>query len=86
MTKHVEAALAKIQIFFEQAGARIDALKVGEKIPATTLADDIAKLHNLKGPQLYPVLKWYFDTRADVSLDGDIVVKKGATGGIEKIK
>lgn len=85
MNKPLEASLAKVTEIFTHAEARIDALKVGEKVPATTLANDIASLYDQKGPQMYPLLKVYFDTRAD-GPDADIKIKRGATGGIEKVK
>lgn len=85
MDKNIEAALAKVQALYEEAGSRIDALAVGQKIPATALAETVGALHGIKGPQAYPLLKIYFDTRASAD-DTDIVIKRGALGGIEKIK
>jgi hypothetical protein len=76
--KHVEDSLAKIRVIFEEAAARIDALKPGEKIPATKLAEDIGDKHDMTGAQLYPTLKFLFDGYPGVD------VKRGAHGGIIK--
>lgn len=76
---HIEASLAKIRGIFEEAASRIDALKPGEKIPATTLATDIGKKHNMTCPQIYPTLKFLFDGYPGVD------VRKGAHGGIIKL-
>jgi hypothetical protein len=77
--KHITASLDKIRKLFEKASSRIEALKPGEKIPATVLADQIAKEENMNGPQLYPTLKFLFDGYPGVK------IKKGAQGGIEKL-
>lgn len=76
--QHIENTLAKLRPIFEKAAERIDALKPGEKIPATALAEDIAKAHGMSGPQLYPTLKFLFDDYPGVD------VRKGAHGGIIK--
>jgi len=76
--QHVDATIAKIRPILEKASARIEALKPGEKIPATVLADDLAKEIGMTGPQLYPTLKFLFDGYPGVD------VKKGAHGGIIK--
>ena len=75
---HVDMSLAKIRVMFEKASARIEALKPGEKVPATELAKDIGKEYGLSGPQIYPVLKFLFDGYPGVE------VKRGAHGGICK--
>lgn len=77
--QHVENSLAKIRAIFEKATNRIDDLKPGEKIPATKLADDMAKEIGMTGPSLYPVLKFLFDGYPGVE------IRKGAHGGILKI-
>ena len=76
---HIDLSLAKIRAIYEKASTRIEALKPGEKYPATTLAADIAKEHGMTGPQLYPTLKFLFDGYPGV------VIRKGAHGGIEKL-
>ena len=76
---HIDLSLSKIRTIFEKASTRIEALKPGEKVPATTLAADIAKEYGMTGPQLYPTLKFLFDGYPGV------VIKKGAHGGIEKL-
>jgi hypothetical protein len=77
--QHLENALAKIRPIFEKAMERIDALKPGEKIPATKLADDLAKEVGMTGPALYPTLKFLFEGYPGVD------VKRGAHGGIVKL-
>jgi hypothetical protein len=75
---HVEASLDKIRAIFEKASARIEALKPGEKVPATELAAQLGKEIGMTGPQLYPTLKFLFDGYPGVD------VKRGAHGGIIK--
>jgi len=75
---HIEKATSNIRSIFEKASARIEALGPGEKIPATTLAADLAKEIGMTGPQLYPTLKFLFDDYPGV------VIKRGAHGGICK--
>jgi hypothetical protein len=70
--------MAKIRSIFEKASTRIEALKPGEKVPATVLADELAKEIGMTGPQLYPTLKFLFDGYPGVD------VRKGAHGGIFK--
>lgn len=75
---HVEASLDKIRSIFEKASARIEALKPGEKVPATELAAQLGKEIGMTGPQLYPVLRFLFDGYPG------ILVKRGAHGGLIK--
>lgn len=83
-SSHIDNALAKIKVVFEKASEKIDALKQGEKIPATVLAADLAKEiiqangDPMAGPQLYPTLKFLLDGYPGVD------VKRGAHGGIVK--
>lgn len=78
--QHLEHVLAtRIRPIFEKAAERIDALKPGEKVPATELAKELAASVGMTGPQLYPTLKLFFDNYPGV------VIKKGAHGGIEKL-
>lgn len=83
--QHLENALAKIRPIFEKAVERIDALKPGEKVPATELAADLARDiiqadgKPMTGPQLYPTLKFLFEGYPGVA------VRKGAHGGIIKL-
>ena len=69
----------KLRPIYDKARERIDALKPGEKIPATTLADEIAKPLGMTQAQLYPTLKFLFDGYPGVE------VRKGAHGGIFKL-
>lgn len=77
--QHVEDSLTKIRILFEKASALIEALPPGEKIPATKLAEDIAKEYGMTGAQLYPTLLFLFKDYPGV------IIKKGAHGGIMKL-
>ena len=77
--QHIENSLANIRVMFEETAGRIEALKPGEKIPATKLAQDIAELHDLTGPQLYPVLLFLFKDYPNVE------IRRGAHGGIFKL-
>jgi len=79
VTKHIETSLNKIRVIFEKASGKIEALKVGQKIPATVLADDIAKDCDMTGPQLYPTLLFLIRGYPGVE------IKRGAHGGIYKI-
>jgi len=77
--QHMENVWAKrIRPLFEKAAERIDALKPGEKVPATELAKEVGKSFGMTGPQAYPILKLFFDNYPGVT------VKRGAHGGIEK--
>ena len=75
---HIDNSLNKIRVLFEEASDRIDNLKPGEKVPATQLAEEIAKKHDMTGPQLYPVLLFLIRDYPGVE------VKRGAHGGICK--
>lgn len=75
---HVDASLAKIRTIFEQASEKIESLKSGEKVPATTLAAELGESVGMTGPQLYPTLKFLLDGYPGVD------VKRGAHGGIIK--
>lgn len=74
--KHLEAALNEVRAMFLKAAERIEEIKPGEKIPATQLADDLAKEQNETGPQLYPTLKKLLNGYPGV------VIRRGAHGGI----
>ena len=66
VTQHIEEALNEIRSLFVKAATRIEALKPGEKVPATTLAEELARDiiqadgKPMTGPQLYPTLKVLF--------------------------
>lgn len=77
---HIESVLGtRIRPIFEKAAERIDALKVGEKVPATELAKDIGKDLGMTGPQLYPTLLFLLKEFPDVE------IRKGAHGGVFKL-
>lgn len=75
---HIDNSLGKIRAIFEKASDRLEALKSGEKIPATSLAAELGAEIGMTGPQLYPVIKFLLDGYPGVD------VKRGAHGGIIK--
>ena len=75
----VVRTLAKIRPLLEKASAQIEAIEPGKKIPATELADEIAKEIGMTGPQLYPTMKFLFEGYPGVD------IRKGAHGGIYKL-
>lgn len=77
--QHIESSLTKIRSLFEKASARIEALKPGEKVPATKLAEELAVEFDSTGPAIYPTLKFLLDGYPGVE------IKKGAQGGILKV-
>jgi hypothetical protein len=74
--QHIEEQLNEVRNLFFKAATRIEALKPGEKIPATQLAQDLAKEEGKTGPQVYPVLLRLFKDYPGVE------VRRGAQGGI----
>lgn len=78
--KNVESALDLIRPIFEEAQATIDTMKIGDKVPATKLAQQIAEHHGQTGPQLYPTLKVFFDSHDELE------VRRGAHGGLFKVE
>jgi hypothetical protein len=77
-TQHIETSLAKIRTIFEAAVKHIDAIKPGEKLPATTLAEMVAEEFGITGG-LYPTLKFLITDYPGVD------VRRGARGGIYKL-
>lgn len=78
--QHIEETLNKLRAIYTEAATRIDALQGDDKIPATKLAEEIAKSRGMTGPQLYPTLKFLFDDYPGVE------ISRGAHGGIRKAK
>lgn len=78
--QHIENSLDDIRKIFKEAAKHIDAIEPGCKIPATALAETLAKQFDTKGPQLYPVLKYLFNNYPGVK------ILRGAHGGIMKLK
>ena len=78
-TEHVEHALNEIRTMYLRAATRIEALKPGEKIPATELANELAKEQGMTGAQLYPVLRTLLEGYPGVD------IRRGAHGGIYKL-
>jgi hypothetical protein len=77
--QHIENSLENIRVIFKEAAERIEALKPGEKVPATVLAQEIADKHDMTGPQLYPSLLFLIKGYPNVE------VRRGAHGGIFKL-
>jgi hypothetical protein len=75
--QHIEDALQEVRVLFMKAAVRIEAIKPGEKIPATQLADDLAKERGMTGPQLYPSLKILVNDKYP-----GVIIRRGAHGGI----
>lgn len=73
---HVEQSINEVRSLYLKAATRIEAIKPGEKIPATQLAEDLAKEYGKTGPQIYPILLLLIKNYPGV------VVRKGAHGGI----
>ena len=76
--EHIDEVIAEIRASFVKASLRIEDIKPGEKIPATQLADSMAKEQGKKGHQVYPVLKLLFKGYPGVE------VRKGRDGGISR--
>jgi hypothetical protein len=79
ITNHIESAVDAVRALYLKAATRIEAIKPGEKIPATQLANELAVEQGTTGPALYPVLKMLL-----VNYPG-VEIKRGATGGIYKL-
>jgi len=77
--KHVAESLDRIRVVFEKASTVIEGLKVGEKITATGLAAQLAEEIGMKGPSLYPTLKWLYEGYPCFK------ITRGARGGIERV-
>jgi hypothetical protein len=83
--QHIEEKLNEVRALFVKAATRIEALAPGEKIPATTLAEDLAHAiiqpdgKPMTGPQLYPTLKILFKDYPGVE------IARGAHGGIKRL-
>jgi len=78
-SKHIEVSLDKIRALFVKASEAIEALAPGGKIPATALAERIGEEFDIAGPQLYPTLKFLFNSYPGVK------ILRGAHGGIYKL-
>lgn len=73
---HIDETVAELRALFVKAATRIEAIRPGEKIPATALAEELAKELGMTQPQLYPTLKFLFDKYPGVE------IRRGAHGGI----
>jgi hypothetical protein len=79
VNQHIEDVLGEIRVIFQSAAEKIESLKENEKIPATKLAEELAVSCGMKGPQLYPTLKFLLNKYPNV------IITRGAHGGITKI-
>jgi hypothetical protein len=83
--QHIEEALNEVRALFVKAATRIETLAPGEKVPATTLAEDLARAiiqpdgKPMTGPQIYPTLKFLFKGYPGVE------IARGAHGGIKRL-
>lgn len=77
--QYVDDVLALIRPYFDEVQAHLNIMKVGDKVPATALAKQIAERHGMTGPQLYPTLKFFFDNCPELE------VRRGAHGGLFKV-
>src|ERR1700676_914408 len=74
--QHIENSIDKVRVILTKAAERIEAIKPGDKIPATQLANDLAKDYDTTGPALYPLLKMMINKDYP-----GIEVRRGAHGG-----
>jgi len=77
---HVEDVLDEIRALYIKAATRVEGLKLGEKVPATKLAEELAKELGKTGPTIYPILKLLLSDEYP-----KVRIKKGAQGGVERI-
>jgi hypothetical protein len=78
--EHIDHVLTtRFRPLLLEAAEIIEALKPGEKIPATQLAKMIAERHDMTGPAWYPMLRMMLDGYPGVE------VRAGAKGGIIKL-
>jgi hypothetical protein len=77
--EHIRNNLSRFEEIFQKATSKIEALKVGERLPATTLAADLGKEYDLTGAQLYPVISLFLKGYPDIE------IARGAKGGIVKL-
>jgi len=80
VTLHLDKAIVEVRELFTAAALRIEALKPGEKIPATQLAQELGVERGMTGAQAYPILKVLIND----SYPG-VKILKGAHGGILKL-
>lgn len=77
--EHIEKSLDYVRKIYKEASVIIEALKSGEKIPATKLAIEVAKNYGMSGPQLYPTILFLLKDYPGVKQ------KRGVQGGIWKL-
>jgi hypothetical protein len=78
--QHIDHQLFLLRTIFEEASAKIEALKPGERLPATQLAHTIAAKYEINGIELYTVLKLFLFKNYP-----NLKVNRGRTGGLEKL-
>ena len=77
VTKHLDDSISFVKAIFDEAVTLIEALKPGEKIPATKLAESLGKSRKLTTPQIYPTLLFLINKNYP-----GVWILKGAHGGI----
>lgn len=78
--QHIENNLTLLRTILEETSAKIEALKPGERIPATQLAQTIAARHEINNVELYTMLKIFLFKGYP-----GIRINRGCKGGIEKL-
>ena len=78
-SEHLNLSLELIRPIFELARLKIEALKPGEKIPATKLAEEVAKEIDMECAQIYTMLSLFFFKNYP-----GVDVKRGRFGGISR--
>jgi len=73
---HIELRITELRDFWMKAAERIENIKVGEKIPATTMAEELASERGSTSSRVYPWLKMLTEDYPGV------VVRAGRFGGI----
>jgi hypothetical protein len=79
MHQHIENKLSFLRTIFEEVANRIEALKLGERMPATLLAQTIAAKYEMTGTTLYPTLLIFLKGYPNIKLH------RGRNGGIERL-
>ena len=79
VAEHIDTALGKVRAIYDRTSGRIEALKSGEKIPATKLAEEVALEFGTTGAQLYPTLRILL-----IGYPG-VKILRGAHGGVLKL-
>lgn len=77
--EHIDNTVDRMRNIFQTISNRIEDMKPGTKIPATSLAEEIGKNHGMTGPQLYPLMLFLIKGYPGIE------IRRGAHGGIFKL-